>query len=540
MSDQEMNFPDELSDLDYLLYRGESNPSTRSTVMAVMTLESSPEFSRLSRAIDRASRVFIRLRQKVVEPSSALVPARWIIDPDFDLNYHVRRVNLSKPGGQNELLTLASQLSATPFDICRPLWEITVVDGIKLADVKTALIFKMHHAVSDGVGALKLFEQLLDLDPDTPERKMPLIPVPEEMSPERATKLGRQKAIGQLIPNSKKVLGIGTKIMLSSLTKPVDTLSDVVNYGESVQKVLGNKELYCSPLLSGRSLSRDLGIIEVPLADLKRATKSVYATVNDGFLAAVSLGLGKYHRAKLVEIDELSIAMPVNTRPVNAGDGGNHFAGARVNLPLGETDAKTCLEMIGERVKHAKSEPALSLLNYLTPTISRISSRAMNTLATQVKRPDVQLSNVQGYPVPTYLAGKKANKLIPFGPVPNVAAMITMVSHSDTCFVGIHTDAAAFDDFELLKSSLQHGFDEVLKLAKKTQHKNKAAKKTTTKAPKAAKTVAKAAKKVARTTAATKTTKAGAASSLKKTRKTKKRPLKMSAKTTSKQSGETL
>ena len=525
MNDMEMNFSDELSAFDYLLYRGESNPSTRSTLLAVMTLDASPKFSELKRVIDRASRIFIRLRQKVVEPTSSYVPARWVIDPDFDIDYHIRRVRLANPSNQEALLTLASQLNATPFDVCRPLWELVVIDGINLPDTKAALVFKIHHAVCDGVGALSLFEKLLEVSADAPEREMPLVPVPEDMSPERATKIGKQKALGQLLPNAKKYLEVGSKFIKEGLDNPVDTISDVLHYGESVQKIFGEKGLYCSPVLSGRSLSRDLGIIEVPLADLKRATKAAKATVNDGFLAAVSIGLSKYHSAKLVEIDELSIAMPVNTRPSDASDGGNHFAGARVNLPLSETNPITCIKKIHERVKLAKSEPALSLLNHLSPTISKISSKAMNTLVTSVSKPDVQLSNVQGYPVSAYLAKAKITKLIPFGPVPNVAAMITMISHDGICFVGIHSDSAAFDDFSLLKTSLEEGFDEVCQIANSTEDNQKTAKKITKK--RAAK---KTTKKAVTTKKATKNVVAKKVPARRKPRAAKKRPLKVSAK----------
>ena len=67
---------DELSPLDYLLHRGEAYPATRSAFLGVEILDRPADWNRLREALDRASRVVTRMRQKVVVPTLPVTAAR--------------------------------------------------------------------------------------------------------------------------------------------------------------------------------------------------------------------------------------------------------------------------------------------------------------------------------------------------------------------------------------------------------------------------------------------------------------------------------
>src|ERR1700684_176689 len=108
----------------------------------------------------RASRGVIRMRQKVVVPSVPVTPARWVGDPDFDLDYHLRRVALPAPGTLRQLLDLAEVVRASPRDLERALWEVVYVEG--LDGGRAALLSKFSHAITDGVGGIELFGQVYD------------------------------------------------------------------------------------------------------------------------------------------------------------------------------------------------------------------------------------------------------------------------------------------------------------------------------------------------------------------------------------------
>ena len=61
--------PTALGPVDYLLHRGEANPRTRSGIMALEILDTTPDWDRFRTRFDNASRRALRLRQKVVVPT---------------------------------------------------------------------------------------------------------------------------------------------------------------------------------------------------------------------------------------------------------------------------------------------------------------------------------------------------------------------------------------------------------------------------------------------------------------------------------------
>src|SRR5207245_1639466 len=96
-------------------------------------------------------------------------PAGWADDPSFELAFHVRHMAVAPPGTHRQLLDLAAVLYEDPFDRARPLWNLTIVEGLEGG--RAALLAKLHHTITDGVGGVRLSMQFLDLardaaDPD--------------------------------------------------------------------------------------------------------------------------------------------------------------------------------------------------------------------------------------------------------------------------------------------------------------------------------------------------------------------------------------
>jgi len=174
---------DELSPLDYLLHRGEAYPATRSAFLNLEILDQPADWGRLHDALDRASRVVLRMRQKVVAPPLPTTPPRWVVDPDFDLDYHLRRVALPAPGTLRQLLDLAEVTLQSPLDTTRALWEAVYVEGLEGGQgVRAALLTKLSHAITDGLGGIALFEQVYDTERDPEARPMPPVPVPRDLT----------------------------------------------------------------------------------------------------------------------------------------------------------------------------------------------------------------------------------------------------------------------------------------------------------------------------------------------------------------------
>src|SRR3954447_20806079 len=172
-----MRFEERMSDADALMWTIEKDPLLRSTITAVSILDSSPDADRLVESLDRATRLVPRLRQRVVSNALSIAPPRWEFDPNYDLDYHLRWMRAPGEGSLRDLLDVAQPIAMQGFDRARPLWEFTVIDG--LADGRAALIMKVHHAITDGIAAIKIAMHLFDLEREAPIEATDLPPAPE-------------------------------------------------------------------------------------------------------------------------------------------------------------------------------------------------------------------------------------------------------------------------------------------------------------------------------------------------------------------------
>ena len=172
--------PAALGPVDYLLHRGEANPRTRSGIIALEILDTTPDWDRFRSRFENASRRVLRLRQKVVVPTLPTAAPRWVVDPDFNLDFHVRRMRVAEPGSLRQVFDLAEVMVQSPLDIARPLWTATLIEG--LADGKAATLLHLSHAVTDGVGSVEMFAQIYDLERDAPPQPAAAQPIPQDLS----------------------------------------------------------------------------------------------------------------------------------------------------------------------------------------------------------------------------------------------------------------------------------------------------------------------------------------------------------------------
>src|SRR3954471_3130062 len=145
-----------MSDTEAVMWQVERDPIMRSAFTSVTFLDRSPDVARFKRRMAKAVVAIPRLRQRVIGAPAGLGPPSWADDPDFDLDFHVRHVALPPPATTRQLLDLAALLHEDAFDPARPLWQFTIVDGLEGDPAAAALIAKMHHTISDGVGAVRL------------------------------------------------------------------------------------------------------------------------------------------------------------------------------------------------------------------------------------------------------------------------------------------------------------------------------------------------------------------------------------------------
>jgi WS/DGAT/MGAT family acyltransferase len=239
-----------------------------------------------------------------------------------------------------------------------------------------------------------------------------------------------------------------------------------MRFARSLARLAGASPAAPSPLMTRRSMSRRLAVIDVPLKFLRDSGREAGGSVNDAFLAALTGGLRIYHERHGSTPDVLPIAFPVSLRRADDPLGGNRFAGARIAGPIGTADPRHRIRLIRERVLEARDEPALDFMSMLSPVLSRIPAPILTRMTERVTSSiDLQASNIPGLARPAYIAGARITRMYPFGPAPGSAVMVTMISHDGLCCIGVNADHAAIPDTDRFAACLRDGFDEVLALA---------------------------------------------------------------------------
>jgi diacylglycerol O-acyltransferase / wax synthase len=461
-SDGAVKLSDELGAVDYLLHRGEANPRTRSGIMALELLDLTPDWDRFRTRFENASRRVLRLRQKVVVPTLPTASPRWVVDPDFNLDFHVRRVRVSGSGTLREVFDLAELILQSPMDISRPLWTATLVEG--LADGRAATLLHVSHAVTDGVGGVEMFAEIYDLEREPPPRAAPPQPIPQDLSPNDLMRQGLNRLPIAIVNGVVGAVSGAVSAAGKAVLDPVSTVGGAVGYAMSGMRVI-NRAAEPSPLLRRRSLATRTEAIDIPLSDLHKAAKAGGGSINDAYLAGLSGALGRYHVALGVPIGTLPMAVPVNLRADADTAGGNRFTGVNLAAPLGTADPVARMKKIRAQMTQRRDEPAMNIIGSIAPVLSVLPTAVLEGITGSVVGSDVQASNVPVYPGDTYIAGAKVLRQYGVGPLPGVAMMVVLISRGGWCTITVRYDRAAVRNEPLFARCLLEGFDEILALA---------------------------------------------------------------------------
>ena len=449
-----LTFDPKMSDSEALMWRMEQDPHLSST-FANVTLLDRPADAALFRArMERATWMVRRLRQRVHPAPANLSAPTWEDDPDFDIDFHVRRIALPKPGTLRQLLDLASLIAADPFDRTRPLWQFYVVDGVRGG--KGALIQKMHHTIADGEASLAMSLQFLDFERDAPA---PPALDPALMADAVAEEDHRLNLARDLTAATWRLpLGIA-KQMKNLVANPSAIPSAGGGIGEIVAN-LKNPPQTASQLWAGRSLKRRMEILEVPLETTKAAAKRMGGTLNTAFLTAAAAAAGEYHLRLGEPVETMHATMAVSTRTKQSGS--NAFSLARFAVPTAEMSAADRFAIVLERTSQARS--ATTGLEALAAIVAAIPTPVLARFARrQAYSVDFATSNVRAAPMKVYVAGAEILGNYPIGPLLGVAFNATLMSYNGKLDIGLNCDTAAVTDTELLRDCLRDAFRDLTK-----------------------------------------------------------------------------
>ena len=454
MNPSETSTAQPLSSAEAVLWTIERDPTLRSTIVVVALLAEPPDLARLRDRLGSATHVFPRLRQRV-QPRLAGVP-RWVDVGHMDLEHHVREVRLPAPGTLADLFDLAGAQAGEAFDPARPLWLMTVVDGLE--DGRAAVVMKIHHAMTDGVGGVQLLPAFMDPGPWPTENGAPGSDGDEEpVTPRMGSRAGLH------------LLGTVGSALGEAVADPLSAANSAPRALRSIGKLLAPATRSLSPVTSSRGLDRHLGTLDVPIEDLARAGRSVGGTLNDAFLAAVVGGLRRYHERHGFEVEALRVTMPISTRRREDARGGNRFTPARFALPTAIEDPAERMRVMGEIARAWRREPAIGLTNVLAGVLSHLPGQVTTSIfGSMLKGIDFVATNVPGIHERSWLAGAEVLRLYGFGPTSGAAVSVALLSHLDTCGIGINSDTSAIPDPEVLTTCLAESFEEVVAVGRRS------------------------------------------------------------------------
>lgn len=442
---------------DSVLWVIERDPQLRSTVTAIARLDRAPDQTALRRRVEEAVQAVPRLRQRVAAPLLGLGNPRWEEDPFFDLDYHLRAVR-AVSGDARWLLDFAALLAARGFDRDRPLWELVTVEGLEGGGA--ALVQKVHHSLTDGVGGIELMLSLLDVTRH-PRRPPPSTAAQPEPDPALSpfTRAARQSF------DTARSVGARLPSVLRSMAQPATTVGDLWRLGVSVTRLLAPGGPRRSPLLVGHGTNWYFDVYEQPMEALTSAARAAGGTVNDVFVAALAGAMHRYHLKHGYDVDNLRLTLPVSLRRDDDPVGGNHFTPVRFTLPISEQEPLKRVQQIGALCRRWTHEPALPLTDSIATVLSLLPAAVTSTvMGSMLRGTDLVATNVPGVPGRCYMAGAELVSEHAFAPLSGAAVNVSLLSHAGTACIGANMDRAAVGDPDVLMDCLSRGFDEVVAL----------------------------------------------------------------------------
>ncbi|MGB8940443.1 MAG: wax ester/triacylglycerol synthase domain-containing protein, partial [Streptomyces sp.] len=171
----------DLNGLETLMWQAEAD-GCRFDAVLIGVLDRSPDWEHLQELYGHLSLCFPRMRQRVSEVSGPWSQPVWVEDPEFAVTRHLRRMRVPGHGELRDLLDLVGRMTQSPLDRAKPLWSLVLVEGLRGGEA--AVVLRIHHAVTDGMGLWWALQAVLSRSRDAS-----LAPVPSRATatPSRAT-----------------------------------------------------------------------------------------------------------------------------------------------------------------------------------------------------------------------------------------------------------------------------------------------------------------------------------------------------------------
>ncbi len=407
-----------------------------------------------------------RFRQKAVNTSSG---AFWEVDTDFDLDWHVRVAALPGAADKAELENFVGELSSSPLDHSKPLWQFHVVENYRGGSV---LVGRIHHCYADGLALVQVILSLTDTAPE-----------PEKHAELAKTWLKRdgtnvwQRMLEPAQAKLGKALKVGNKVYskMTEMINDPEVAADVAREGGEITRELANALLLSDD--PPTMLKGPLGVIKrvawadsLPLEEVKTLGRALGCTVNDVLLACATGALRSYLLDEGGQVDGLTIraTVPVNLRPLeHAKKLGNHFGLVFLELPIGEANPLRRLERVAACMRELKrSRQAIVTLGLLG--ILGMGPQALQAPALELfsRKATAVATNVPGPQQPLYMTGVEATELMFWVPQSgSIGVGLSIISYNGSVHFGLMGDAKCVRDPDAVTKRFAEEFEKLMLIA---------------------------------------------------------------------------
>ena len=419
-------------------------------------------------------------RWRVVPVPLGLSHPLFVEDPDFDLARHVRHAVLPEPGGEGELDALCARLAEQRLDRGRPLWQMTLVDG--LAGGRQAIVLEIHHALMDGFATLATLARIFSAGepgagPDGDPASHPAGQPGDAWRSDRVP--GSVRLVAGAVGHQARVL-----VRLPGLVATTRRGAAAVRQRRSQAAVRAPDAGVDTPLSAinrGFTAERRYSRTWLPLEEVRRVKEGAGVTVNDVVLATVASALRSYLEARgelpgRPLVASVPVGMEGRGAPPRAA--GNRFSRLTTSLATDVADPWTRLETIAAVTREAKA--CLDLggrrllpdwLEYLPPVLGepavrRVQAARRNPGTTPAKLDaNVVVSNVRGPPEPWRFGSAVVEEMYLAGP-PNGGVGVTFVAwdYAGRLLLGLLSFADSVEDPGELTAGLHRGLAELVEL----------------------------------------------------------------------------
>jgi diacylglycerol O-acyltransferase len=438
-------------------------PGTPMHVGGLLVLDTPPGgVDALAALVEARLPLVPRYRQRVVEVPGQLANPVWVDDPEFNIDYHVRRSGLPRPGTEAQLLDLVSRLTSRPLDRKRPLWEVYLVEG--LADGCVAMITKTHPALVDGLSAIDIGQVLLDVAPDAPA------PEPAPWKPRRPP--GGAELVLQALDEYRRRPSSAVETARAAITDVRSTAARLGGLAGGLLRTARQAVLPApnSPLNAPIGRQRRVALARAELGDIKTIRKAHGGTVNDVLLNVVTGALREWLLSRgepVVAGTSVRALVPISMRDDDAVVG-NRVSSYLVDLPVGESNPRVRLTRLSyamrgtaQQGRTVGADSLIALTGFAPPTLHALGARAARGLSRRLF--NLVVTNVPGPQVPLYAAGSRMLEVFPVVPLASGQGLaVGMTSYHGRVFFGLNADRDSVGDVDVLADLIEQEVAELV------------------------------------------------------------------------------